>query len=131
MVPYVFTTFVLGLVFTLSVFYLVRRSKLSVPYALWWLTIALLILGASIFPQALDALGHFLGVSYPPILFVIVALLVLAFRIFFADIHRTDLEVKLRNMAQNQAQLTGKIAQFERLVAQYAKASSTSDSKTL
>lgn len=129
MVPYVFTTFVLGLIFALSILYLVRCSKLSVPNALWWILIALLILAASIFPRALDMLGFALGVGYPPILFVIVALLVLALHMLFADIHRTHLEVKLRDIAQNQAQLIGRIVQLEQLAAQAKEYSSLSNSK--
>lgn len=129
MIKYGFTTFMLGLIFACSIFYLVRYSKLSVIYALWWIGMALLIFIASIFPQSLDMLGFALGVNYPPILFVIVALLVLALRMFFADIHRTNLEIKLRKIAQNQAQLIGRINQLEQIAKQEKEASSTSKLK--
>lgn len=118
MISYIFTTSMLGLIFAFSILYLVRRNVLSVSYALWWIVIALFIFAGGIFPHALDVLGFALGVSYPPILFVVLALLVLAFRMLFADIHRTRLEEQLRDLVQNHALLTGKVAQLERLVEQ-------------
>lgn len=124
MVSYGVTTFLLGTIFAFSIILLVRSSKLSVHYALWWIIVSLCILLASIFPQTLDKIGFALGVNYPPILFVVVALLVLALRMFFADIQRTHLEVKLRDMAQNQAQIIGRVVQLEKIVEQKASSNS-------
>lgn len=132
MISYIVTIFVLGLIFALSILYLVRHSKLYVPYALWWILIAVLTLVGSMFPQVLDDIGLSLGVNYPPILFILMALLVLALRMVFVDIHRTHLEVQLRDLAQDQAQLIGRVVQLEHLVAQHIKLPSPiTNSKTM
>lgn len=111
---YRLTTCFLALCSAAAIFVLVRRNMLHASYALWWIGAGIIILLAGIFPRSIDALGAMLGVSYPPVLFLTLALLALALRLLLADIERTRMEIRLRRLAQRQARLALQVQRLQR-----------------
>jgi hypothetical protein len=86
-----------------SILYLVRRDHMHGSYALWWLAIAAAILLLGVFPPVIDWLGSVTGISYPPVLPIIVGIGMILIRMLRTDIDRSRQERQLRRLAQKLA----------------------------
>ena len=93
----------LGIGIGLGMLYLVRRDRLHGSYAIWWVAVSAAVVVFGIFPQLIDWVGVRLGVAYPPILLVIVAMLMLLVKMLTSDLDRTRQMRKLRFLAQRMA----------------------------
>ncbi|MDZ7762725.1 MAG: DUF2304 domain-containing protein [Desulfovermiculus sp.] len=101
-IAYVFSM-TLGLGTAAVILYLLRRDALSVGYSLWWLAVAFGLIGLSLFPFLVDALGRILGIHYPPIILLIIALCVVLIKLLFMDIDRSQQERNIRVLFQRLA----------------------------
>ena len=86
-----------------AILYLVRRDHMHGSYALWWLAIAAAILLLGVFPPVIDWLGRITGISYPPVLPIIVGIGMILIRMLRTDIDRSRQERQLRRLAQKLA----------------------------
>ena len=93
----------LGIGIGLGMLYLVRRDRLHGSYAIWWVVVSACVVVFGIFPQLIDWVGVRLGVAYPPILLVIVAMLMVLVKMLTSDLDRTRQMRKLRFLAQRMA----------------------------
>ncbi|MFZ2630184.1 MAG: DUF2304 domain-containing protein [Desulfosalsimonadaceae bacterium] len=100
---YNIVTAFLGICTASFILYLVRRDKLSVNYTLWWgfLALGLIVFGSA--PALIDWIGKKLGVAYPPILFVIIAICLIFVKLLFMDLHRSRHEQQIRILTQRLA----------------------------
>lgn len=114
LVSYRITACVIALGTALLIVRLLRRNALHGADAAWWLAASLCAVLAGLFPGLVDALGHALGVSYPPVLFLALALGAFAVRLLQADVTRARLEITLRRLAQRQAETTLRLRELER-----------------
>ncbi len=112
-IPYTFTTVILGIACVVVIFFLLRRNLLHPSYAFWWTGVAITIVLLGFFPQFFDAIAMALGVHYPPIFFVVVAVLIILVRLLMADIERTQMTIQIRRLAQKHAQLTHRLKALE------------------
>ena len=99
----------LGIAFGLGMMYLVRRDRLHGSYGVWWIAIALCIVTFGLWPELIDWIGARLGVGYPPILLVVVALLLMFAKQLLGDLDRTRQLRKIRYLAQRMAILEHEI----------------------
>lgn len=99
------TTAAIAITLALSIFFLIRRDRMQVRYALWWLFVALSALFFGLFPRVLDRLGAWLGIHYPPILLVIISLSLLFVKSLSQDLDRCRREQNMRRLAQRIAML--------------------------
>lgn len=60
----------------------IRKNKLSVANSFIWIVFCIGLLTLSIFPKSLDWLANMLGISYPPALFLLLAIVCLFVNIF-------------------------------------------------
>ena len=97
-----------------AILYLVRRDHMHGSYALWWLAIAAAILVLGVFPPVIDWLGRVSGISYPPILPIIVGIGMILIRMLRTDIDRSRQERQLRRLAQKLAILEQELASARR-----------------
>lgn len=97
------TALLIAVCFVAAIIALVRRQRLNVLYTYWWTFSAAAVLALGIFPQMLDHVGHYLGISYPPILAIVVALCMLFVKVLTMDIERTRQEKQIRILAQRMA----------------------------
>ena len=116
LVDYRITVCILALGAALIIFQLIRRNLLHTNYALWWLLAGIFVALLGLFPTFFDGIGHALGVSYPPTLFIIIALLVIAVRMLLADVERTRMELTQRRLVQRYAMLDLKLRAVERVL---------------
>ncbi|MEP6940487.1 MAG: DUF2304 domain-containing protein [Rudaea sp.] len=94
---------VVGFALAGSILYLVRRDHLHGSYAVWWLAVAIVTLVLSIFPHIVDWLGATLGIAYPPILAIVIAMAFTLIRMLQMDIDRSRQERSLRRLTQRLA----------------------------
>jgi hypothetical protein len=100
-----------------AILYLVRRDHMHGSYALWWLAIAAAILLLGVFPPVIDWLGRVTGISYPPVLPIIVGIGMILIRMLRTDIDRSRQERQLRRLAQKLAILEQELGTLRQNVA--------------
>jgi len=115
MTRYNFISVVLAIFFGGLTIYLIRRQRLGVYQTLTWIFTALGLIGVGVFPQAVDWLGHQLGISYPPVLLIVVTLCLIVVKLLTMDIERTAHETKLRIMAQRMAAYEAELQELRAL----------------
>lgn len=129
LVPYTWTTCLLGLGSAGLIFWLVRRNLMHASYAMWWTAIGSLIVLGGLFPGLLDRIGRALGVFYPPILFVVLGFLALTLRLLLGDIERTRMDLQLRRMAQKMAHMQHRLMRLEERLSEEGLSAAASDGK--
>ena len=105
------TAGIIGVLLAGAILYLVRRDHLHGSYALWWLAIAVVILLLGVFPPVIDWLGRMTGISYAPILPIIVGIGMILIRMLKMDIDRSQQERQLRRLTQKLAILEQEITE--------------------
>lgn len=108
------TSAAIGILLAGAILYLVRRDHMHGSYALWWLAIAAAILVLGIFPPVIDWLGRVTGISYPPVLPIIIGIGMILIRMLRTDIDRSRQERQLRRLAQKLAILEQELAVAKR-----------------
>ncbi|HET6603801.1 MAG TPA: DUF2304 domain-containing protein [Xanthomonadaceae bacterium] len=108
MTPYQ-TSALLGLAIAGGILLLVRRDHLHGSFAAWWLTVAAATLVVGFFPGIVDRIGAWFGISYPPILVVLVVLGALLLKQLALDLHVTRRERRLRRVLQKVAILEAEL----------------------
>ncbi len=100
---YQITSSILGLLLAGIILWLIRRDHLHSHHALWWLLVALIVMVLGIFPRLIDFLAYQLGVNYPPTLLFILGMGMILIKVISIDLHQSDLERKIRRLAQKLA----------------------------
>ena len=108
------TAGIIGALLAGAILYLVRRDHLHGSYALWWLAVAVVILLLGVFPPVIDWLGRVTGISYPPVLPIIVGIGMILIRMLKMDIDRSRQERQLRRLTQKLAILEQEIVTRQR-----------------
>jgi hypothetical protein len=112
-INYRLTTCIIGLLTGAIIFRLVRRNLLHGSYAAWWLAAGAFAVLVGIFPGSFDILGHALGVGYPPVLFLTLALAAFAIRMLISDVERTRMELTQRRLVQRYAHMALRLRHIE------------------
>lgn len=91
------------------ILYLVRRDHLYLLHGLFWVVVAILaaILGA--WPGLIDRMAMLVGISYPPALLLLMAVVVLFIKALHADMVNTRIERDVRRLNQRLAMLEADI----------------------
>lgn len=95
----------LGLLIAGSIIYLVRRDHLHGRQAAWWLSAALAALVLGFVPGLVDRVGSLFGVSYPPMLMAVFAIVAVLVKLLQNDIEMARKERRLRRLTQRIAML--------------------------
>ena len=109
MITYQLTSMAIGLGLALVILILVRRDHLHGPYALWWIGAAATAAVLGFFPRLFDILAAKLGISYPPILAVVLGFCMLLVKILTMDLERSRQERLIRRLAQRLAMLEAQL----------------------
>lgn len=78
----------------------IRKNKLSPTNSFIWIIFCIILLVLSIWPASLDWLANLLGISYPPTLFLTIALVVLFIMNFIQSKKIEDLQKKIVDLGQ-------------------------------
>lgn len=108
------TSLSIGLILAATIVYLLRRDHLHGPYAIWWLSMAIVTALLGAFPGVIDWIASALNIGYPPALAFILAIALMLIKMLTMDIERTRQELLLRRLAQRLAMLDEEIKQRNR-----------------
>ena len=111
---YQWVTAIMGVVIAFTIVYLIRRDHLHARYAIWWLPVAFIVLFLGLFPGVSDLLADMLGVSYAPVLVIVVTISVGFIKVLLMDIERSRNETRLDRMIQEVAMMELRLRQLER-----------------
>jgi hypothetical protein len=104
------TSTVLAVALAGAILFLVRRDHLHGPYAIWWLFVACATLVLGVVPRFVVWLGQVTGISYAPILPIVLGLSLVLLRLLQGDIDRSRQERRLRRLTQKLAILEDELA---------------------
>jgi len=99
------TSMAIGLALAATILWLVRRDHLHGPYAFWWIGSAATVTLLGFFPHLFDLIAHYLGVSYPPMLAILLGFAMLLVKILTMDLERSRQERQIRRLAQQIAMM--------------------------
>ncbi len=105
MITYQITSMAIGVSLSAVILLLVRRDHLHGPYAIWWIGAAATVAVLGLFPRLFDKLAATLGVSYPPILAIVLGFGLLLIKMLTMDVERSRQERLIRRLAQRLAML--------------------------
>ncbi len=105
MITYQITSMAIGVSLAAAILFLVRRDHLHGPYALWWIGVAVTVAFLGFFPRLFDVVAIKLGISYPPILAVVMGFSMLLVKLLTMDLERSRQERLIRRLAQRLALL--------------------------
>ena len=106
---YQLTSLMIGLSLAGMILWLVRRAHLHGPHAIWWIGLAAGIILLGTWPRLTDLIAPYLGVSYPPIVAVILGFALLLVKMMDMDLQRSRQEQRIRRLAQRLALLEARI----------------------
>lgn len=105
MITYQLTSMAMGIALAAVILFLVRRDHLHGPYSLWWIGAAATVALLGLFPRLFDLMAIKLGISYPPILAVVLGFSLLLVKILTMDLERSRQERLIRRLTQRLAML--------------------------
>jgi hypothetical protein len=105
MITYQITSMAIGVSLAAVILLLVRRDHLHGPYAIWWIGAAATVALLSFFPRLFDVVAVKVGISYPPILAIVLGFSMLLVKILTMDLERSRQERLIRRLAQRLAML--------------------------
>ena len=103
------TSAILGVLLAGAILFLVRRDHLHGPYAVWWFAVATATFALGVFPVLVVWLGHLTGISYAPVLPIIVGVSFILIRLLKLDVDRSKQERQVRRLTQKLAILEEEI----------------------
>ena len=105
MITYQITSMTIGASLAATILFLVRRDRLHGPYAIWWIGTAATVALLGLFPRLFDILALKMGVSYPPVLAILLGFGLLLLKMLTMDLDRSRQERLIRRLAQRLAML--------------------------
>jgi len=99
------TTTLLGVGLAVVILYLVRRDHLYLLHGLFWVVVAVFAAVLGAWPGLIDGLAKVAGISYPPALLLLLAVVLLLIKALHADMVNTRIERDVRRLNQRLALL--------------------------
>lgn len=99
---------VIAVLVILYIFHSIRKNKLSVQNSILWIFFCVAMLILSIFPKSLDWLAGLVGISYPPALFLTIAVVILFVINFQYSKRIEELQKKIIDLGQELSIVKGK-----------------------
>lgn len=78
----------------------IRKNRLSIANSFVWIIFCILLLVLAIWPASLDWLANLMGITYPPALFLTIAIVILYIMIFSQSKKIEDLHKKVIDLGQ-------------------------------
>jgi hypothetical protein len=102
------------------IFWLIRRDHMVSKDGIRWLLVAGLVMVYGAFPKLNDMLGGILGISYPPIIPVLLGIGAILLKLLLNDIERVKTRVDIERMVQRMAMLESELEQLKAKTAESA-----------
>jgi len=99
---------VMAILVILYILFSIRKNKLSPANSFIWIIFCIVLLVLSIWPASLDWLANLLGISYPPALFLSIAVVILFIMNFIQSQKIENLQKKIIDLGQEVSILKSK-----------------------
>lgn len=106
-------TGIIGIATAITIVILIRRDYLHVRYGLWWSGAAVAFAFLGLFPALFDKIAKYLGVAYPPILALTLAVAILVIKILIMDIERSRNAIRRQRLIQRVALLESDLREMQ------------------
>ncbi|MEM1190966.1 MAG: DUF2304 domain-containing protein [Pseudomonadota bacterium] len=116
----------IGLGAAALIVWLVRKDRLHVNHGFGWIVAAACFSLLGFAPGLFDEVAVRLGVAYPPVLGLTLAIVILVIKTLLMDIERARLEMRNQRLTQRMAMLEAEIKQLQRVVQSLARDDSSS-----
>lgn len=103
MAPLQITTTLLGVGLAAVILLLIRRDHLYLLHGLFWILVAGAAAILGVWPGLIDRLAVIVGISYPPALLLLVAVVIVLVKTLHTDIINTRVERDVRRLNQRLA----------------------------
>jgi len=104
---------ILGVTVAALIVMLVRKDRLHVNHGFGWLVVAAGFAFLGIAPDVTDYLARHLGISYPPVLALTLAIIMLVVKLLLMDIERSRVAMRNQRLTQRIAILESDIRRLE------------------
>lgn len=81
----------------------IRHSKFQIEYAIFWILFSVLLIVMAIFPNLAIYLAHAIGIQSPVNMIFLVIIFILMAKLFYLNIHVSQLEYKVKELVQKLA----------------------------
>lgn len=81
----------------------IRHSKFQIEYAIFWIIFSVLLIVMAIFPNLAIYLAHAIGIQSPVNMIFLVIIFILMAKLFYLNIHVSQLEYKVKELVQKLA----------------------------
>jgi len=98
---------IIAILIIIYIFFSIRKNHLSIANSFIWIIFCIILLILSIFPTSLDWLANILGITYPPTLFLTIAIVILFVMLFIQSKKIEDLHKKVIDLGQETSILKG------------------------
>lgn len=119
-------TSVIGLLVAGLIVLLIRKDRLHVTHGMGWIIVATGFALLGFAPRIMDQMANYLGVEYPPVLALTLAISVLVVKILLMDIQHSHLEMRNQRLVQRIAMLETDLKRLQRGAPADAKAGPSS-----
>lgn len=102
-----------GVVAGSTILYLIRRDRLAVHHAAWWIFAGICMLGLGLFPPLVNSFAKWIGVTYAPIVAVLIAFVALLIKALLSDIDTSKGDLERHRLIQRVALLEARIQDLE------------------
>lgn len=109
------TVFVLGVIFFLIIFEMVRRKKFREELSITWFIVAFALMASSVADKLVDPLARFLGIAYPPALVFVWIIFFLILALLYFSYIISDLKGKVKELSQKVALMEHEMERRERM----------------
>lgn len=116
MIPMQLFAEVLAIGMAVLIIWLIRKDRLPVSHSLWWLFVSGLIALLGLFPALIDWTAGLVGVSYPPSLLFMLAILALLIKVLLEDLEVSTNRRRLLRLAQKTAILEQEVRELRATV---------------
>jgi len=106
-------TGIIGIATAITIVVLIRRDHLHVRYGLWWTGAAVAFALLGLFPAFFDSIAKYLGVAYPPILALTLAVAIFVIKILVMDIERSRNAIRMQRLVQRIALLESDLREMQ------------------
>ena len=90
----------IGLFFIIYILLIVRNKNFSESKSLFWIFGGIIILILSIFPNLIKQFAFYIGIEYGPSALFLLAIVILVYIVFRQDQEISDLNEKVKELAQ-------------------------------
>lgn len=106
-------TTAIGLSVAALIIWLIRKDRLHVNHGLGWVMVALVFALLGFAPSLVDDIALQLGVGYPPIIALTMAISILVIKTLLMDIERSHLEMRNQRLTQRLAMLEADLSALQ------------------